>query len=156
MSLLDERIAAIRRIEESVYSGLQEGRRPKLLAKELFDLLRQAVERGVSKGGQLSRASAARDLETTTVSTSFKNAIDRIAEGLQGCRPDEPQKMPAADNMPGVGCVEAILEGIPHLVFVRGPRGSHRGDPNDALLRLEAEFRPVLVRPSCQDIAADE
>ena len=93
------------------------------------------------------RASAARYLETTTVSTSFKNAIDRIAEGLQGCRPDEPQKMPAADNLPGVGCVEATLEGIPHLVFVRGPRGSHRGDPNDALLRLEAEFRPVLARP---------
>lgn len=156
MSLLDDRIAAIRRIEESVYSRLQEGRRPKLLATELFDLLRQAIERGVSKGGQLSRATAARDLDTTTSSTSFKASLDRIAEELQRCRPDDTREIPRAEDLPGVACVEAILEGVPHLVFVRGPRGSHRGDPNDALLRLEAEFRPVLARPNSPVVAEDE
>lgn len=151
MSLLDDRLAAIQRIEESVYGRLKDGRRPKQLAKELFDLLRQAVEHGMFKGGQLSRATAAQDLDTTTTSTSFKTAIDRVAEELQRCRPDNVGKIPRADDRPGVACIEANLGGIPHLVFVRGPRGSHRGDSRDPLLRLEAEFRPFAAEQTVHE-----
>lgn len=157
MSLLDEdRLAAIRRIEEKVYGGLHEGRRPKQLAEELFGLLRKAVERGSLIGGQLSRATAARELGTTTASTTFKTAMDRIAEELQRCRPDDPRDMPHDDDHLGVACVKAIIGEVTHLVFVRGPRASDRGDPRDSLLRLKAEFRPLSEEPRFPAPAQDD
>lgn len=143
MSLVDDRLIAIGRIEESVYGGLEEGRRPKLLAETLFGLLRQAVEHNGLIGAQLSLATAAKNLDTTRTSTTFKKAIDRIAEELQHCR--EGVEIPRVEDRPGVACVEADLEGIPHLVIVRGPRSAHRGDPHDQLLRLKVEFRPIAA-----------
>jgi hypothetical protein len=149
MSSTDDKLAAIKRVREAVYSRLNpqrvdEDARPYLLAKLLFDDLESAVRNGVPIGAQLSRATAARELNTSTSSNTFINAIKTVANALRQCRPDDPTLMPEDDDSVGVAAVEALMDGALHLVVVRGPTHAHRNaSKSDRMLRLQVDFRPL-------------
>ena len=153
MSSIDDKLAAIGRVREAVYSRLNaqrvdEDARPYLLAKLLFGGLEDAVRKGAAPvGAQLSRSTAARDLNTSTNSNTFINAIKAVANALRQCRPDDPSLMAEEDDAAGVAAVDAPIDGVLHLVVVRGPTHAHRNaKDSDRMLRLQAEFRP-LARP---------
>jgi hypothetical protein len=149
MSSTDDKLAAIKRVREAVYSRLNpqrvdEDARPYLLAKLLFGDLEGAVTNGSSIGAQLSRATAARELNTSTSSNTFINAIKTVANALRQCRPDDPTLMPEDDDSVGVAAVEAMIDGALHLAVVRGPTHAHRNaSKSDRMLRLQADFRPL-------------
>ncbi|HEX3533457.1 MAG TPA: hypothetical protein VHT23_04495 [Gemmatimonadaceae bacterium] len=150
MSSIDDKLTAIKRVREAVYSRLNaqrvdEDARPYLLAKLLFGDLEEAVRNGAAPiGAQLSRSTAARDLNTNTSSNTFINSIKTVANALRQCRPDDPSLMAEDDDTAGMAAVEALIDGVLHLVIVRGPTHAHRNAPKtDRMLRLQAEFRPL-------------
>lgn len=143
MAETDDRLAAVTRIQEAVRSDLNTGQKPYRLAETLFTLLGTAIKKEALIGSQLSRDSAASDLKTTTKTNAFKRAVVRVAQALQSCRPDDLTLMPLSEDRVGVACVETSINGIAHLVFVRGPSSEHRLMRPDSLLRLAVEFRPL-------------
>lgn len=147
MGSLEDKLDAIARVEETVYGGLHEGQIPKKLAKALFALLREGVEKDDSTGTPLSRVSAAEKVDTSPKNNAFKTAVHRIAAELQRCRPADPSLMPASADRLGVACIEAKIGGVPHLVLVSGPTGEYRNAPRDPLLQLKVEFQPLGTEP---------
>jgi tetratricopeptide (TPR) repeat protein/TolB-like protein len=144
--LTQDRRHAVESLEEAVYSRsrLNVGKAPRLLAETLFTRLKDAVGKGTEIGEWLSKGTAAKELGTTVTSTSFKNAVRKVARALKACRPDS-QSLPPDEDHIGVAAMDTLIGGVPHLVIVRGPTAEYRpGAPeDDDSLRLKVEFRPL-------------
>ncbi len=151
MSVVRDQLEAISTIRQAVRSQLRQG--PRKVAENLFELLENAVRNraeaasGVFLSSPRDRDTLADLVNTTKDDKDFKDTLNRIANALALCRPDDPRLMPPSENRAGIACILAFIEEMPHLVIVRGLTSKIRNPSadEDHLLRLEVEFRPLSL-----------
>lgn len=140
--LSEDRFKAIKKIETLVCAELNKSGVPEILMRVLFEHIYEAMAED-KLSFQIPRDTAMTEVDRMKpdfiAPSTFKNAVLAIREALAVCRPPKPVQIPFADNGPGVACIDAIIDGTPHLVFVRGPQDPHRR----SWLELRAEFRPL-------------
>ncbi len=137
----DDKLAAVKDVEQRVLGSLNVGRTPRRLLEELFKDLRSGINKGDSSGAALTREEAAKRVGKLQKESPFKTAVAKTLPDAMQCVSDSDA--PVEYQHPGIACVKATVDAWPHWVVVRGPCASHRDVPEDNVLKLTVDFRPI-------------
>lgn len=147
----EEKVDAIGRVEAQVRGELNGEMIPDRVIEVLFEELHDVIGRGET-WMRLPRRDIRDRIEKKLKvigDTTFKNAVQKLDAALAKVRPRIGSVVPLADNRPGVACIETMIGGTRHLVFVR------RHNLSPKMIDLEVEFRPLSDSPATAE-AIDE
>lgn len=151
---MSDKTKALDKIEERVCADLYKGQAPEVLTHFLFKALRDAVKEGqnvVAIPVSTVRQRVEEILDDAIADGTFRNAIRKVGQAMARCRPKVRAHLDVADEGNGLACDEATIDGVRHLVVVKGPQDRE----HPTMLQLEVEFRPLSERRPVVPVTAE-
>jgi hypothetical protein len=158
MNVSQDRLEALTRLHGVVLLQMHEGQGPEVVAKVLFEHLQSQLAAG-HLHAELARKQVRQEVRRiigAIENKTFNSALTAFGGWLNKCRdaflkeaPDLRSEVesrvghanndsttPIAREPDGVACIEAVIDGLPHLVFVLLRTTAHS-------ILLDAAFQPI-------------